>query len=187
MGSIFCPFPTLDGFFFGREVPKIHNFTINVYLRPPRFTSFRMRYPLDPACVIGSYFLIAHILLVRCFAQIFYAIVNRIAIDMVNLAIRPSAVYVQPCETMGELIRKWSYANLAISLFIKTGGYCLFGKPGIPSFINSLKPGPKHPRKPNKNSCFRVIMDKFTQLFGCDKLFLGHVDIRSMFACQGSR
>lgn len=72
---------------------------VNTLTVPPDFsakTTIKGRNPLKPGLIIGLALLVGSILSDGYFAQIFYAVIRAVSVNMVNLARRPFALNPAP-------------------------------------------------------------------------------------------
>lgn len=145
LGSYFSRFL---GLFYGEVSAKAGHFPILGNISIPFFTLLAPRYSLNAGCIINPNPSIAHILTLSGNPEIDNSIISVDAVDMVDTPVRETSMEHGPCNPMGGIINIM-YVNIQMAVMILTA--CYFpGKTSIPSFVNSLQPGPKRALKPYK-------------------------------------
>jgi len=136
--------------FFGRiKQTKAYRLVIDFYARLP-FAVFATN-ARKPACVARRFPPIVRIGDVGSFTQIVQSVVRAVIVNMVNLVCRPYAMRVKPRKTM-RAMQNIIYPNTDIPVLHQAPRYVAFT--AFP---------PRY--SPLKNTCVRVITDKFLQSF----------------------
>ena len=141
-GAVVIPKP--NGFFVDRNVGAPFVLKPNYTQKPGLISAIWAAYVLCVATVVD-------------FTKIAKSVVGFVAVDMVNKAIRPFAMLVKPCKSVG-FINPSSNANGAISFVIWRSGQVV----GFNRFART--------DTPSKLAGIRVVCEQFPELFGRNKL-----------------
>ncbi len=143
---------------FGRVKPSYKAVNaVGANTRAPSFAAFKFRHAQQSsrfvACMCS--FLVLNVARRRNIAEIAKRIVAGVAVNVVNVAGRPFACHVKPCQTTG-----------SVSSFVNPDG-CVPFRLGVPS----NRAGNNFTTRfdaPSKAACFWVVVQQCVQLVKCD-------------------
>ena len=118
--------------------------------------------------------LVLHLFASRYFAEIVDRIVRAIPIDVINLAGRPPAENVEPCQTMRFSLSASDF-NTDVSEVI-----------GVTSHFVGARAVGASAFKPSKHASFRIVMKAFAQIFR-SKIGLSHKALQKLIGEKPER
>lgn len=167
LGKIGCV-----GFFGSGKTTKMSVFTVNSDGSPPSSTSTACSEQTAGFIATVCFALILHILCMRRFAQIGYAVISRITINVIYIIFRPRMSHIEKCETMG-FVGSSSEFNDDITVSGDTS-------------CNTTNRGATTKRDaPRKQSCLLGVFEKLDQSSMGDNRF-SHDCVSSQLWLEGS-